>query len=699
LQKASLAVYAPERWLDGPVMREMSAGECVLNKIFVTIFALMLSAEISTVCLAEDRYTHTANVARTEAASALAAGAFSGTLAVIADGKIVYNDAFGAIGTGKSTPPDDNTQFNAGSIGKVLTAVAMLQLREQGKIDLDKPVTHYLPRFRMKDERYGQITIRMLLNHAAGLPGTNYDRIFATQQDPEYVSQTLAVLRDSDLKSDPGDISAYCNDCFTVAQAVIERESGMRFTDYINSAIFARASMNNSSYDFKQGNQNIATIYGAGLQRRTLPSEYVNGLGSGGISTTAVDLCLFSQALGSGKLLNSDSIDELEKRQGGALGSGPSLAFVGLGWDAVSEPEFAAKGITVLSKDGITNFFRSQLYVAPKENLAVAAILAGPVELPVSDVTNMAKRVTWAALEDKGVVSRATSTPVTLPQLASIPEKLYQFEGIYGGSTHIIYDFTFDKAANTLNIATFENGRFVPRPPPHFQYRDDGRFHLGDIIVSFAVTQGGRKLFQQNLDNNGDVEVVAESISEDKSADTSEFRDTTWVPRNLSADDYVTFVYSGLYKTGVIEALPGVIYLHSGTPGDYAAYGLTDKYTGRLILPYATDQVDIKIIYKDGEKILRTDAFQFIDAKTVSSLQHSEEITIGGDGRNVARKFVSGTSFASTIPADGRILIYSPDGAIKFDSLVMNNGTVGVEPDSVIVFIGKAGATFQTQTR
>jgi hypothetical protein len=167
----------------------------------------------------------------------------------------------------------------------------------------------------------------------------------------------------------------------------------------------------------------------------------------------------------------------------------------------------------------------------------------------------------------------------------------------------------------------------------------------------------------------------------------------------LSAGDYITLIYSGLYKTGAIGMLPGIIYLHSGTPGDYGGYGLTDKYTGKVILPYASDQVDVKIIYRDGEKILTTGAFQFVDAKTVSPLLYSEEITIGGDGRNVSREVVSRGSFSSTIPADARILVYSPDGTQKFDSLVMNNAAVGVEPGSIIVFIGNPGAVFQTETR
>jgi CubicO group peptidase (beta-lactamase class C family) len=134
----------------------------VFGAFFVTVFVLMLSACLAQAGSRPHQYTRTAEVARTEEASALASGAFSGTLAVIADGKIVYARAFGKIGAGRSSTPDIETQFNAGSISKVFTAVAMLQLRERGKIDLDKPVTDYLPEFRMKDERSGKITIRML---------------------------------------------------------------------------------------------------------------------------------------------------------------------------------------------------------------------------------------------------------------------------------------------------------------------------------------------------------------------------------------------------------------------------------------------------------------------------------------------------------------------------------------------------------
>ena len=111
------------------------------------------------------------------------------------------------------------------------------------------------------------------------------------------MTQTLALLRDSALKSNPGDTNVYCNDCFTVAQAVIERVSGMSFAEFVRREIFMKARMSNSSYAFKEGNHNIAAAYAPAPRRVPMPPENANARGTGGITTTAIDLCLFSRAL------------------------------------------------------------------------------------------------------------------------------------------------------------------------------------------------------------------------------------------------------------------------------------------------------------------------------------------------------------------------------------------------------------------
>lgn len=669
------------------------------SRVVLIAIWLMLVAWTSSPSAADDRYANTAAVARKEATAALeSAGVFSVTTAVMVDGNIVHAEAYGAIGPGRSTRPDRETQFNAGSISKVFTAVAMLRLRDQGRIDLDKPVLHYLPQFRMSDNRYRRITIRTLLDHTSGMPGTNYYKLFSSKQNPSYVSETLALLRDSPLKSNPGDISVYCNDCFTVAQAVIERVSGMTFADFVRREIFAKARMEDSSYSFKEGNRNIAAAYAPDSPDLMLPPEIVNARGTGGLTTTAVDLCLFARAILDGELLSPTSMEELQKRQPARLGSGFSLTEAGLGWDSVAEPEFARRGLTVLGKDGFTVFFKSQMYVAPRQNIAVATILAGPATLPGDVVIEMSKRIMWAALEDSGAVSGpAELAAPALPPVAPIPEELFQFAGIYGGIGHAMVKLTFNQAANGLDTARLVDGRF--EPGASFLYRGDGRFYAeGNRSFSFAHANDGGKLLLQHVDDKGGVATMAEAVGPEEGVDTSEFDDRTWVPQNLRASDFVTLMYSGLYRTGSIKALPGIIYLHAGNHGDATPYGLANRFRTKMILQYETDLVDLEIIHKDGRRVLRVGALEFAEAQSVPPMQQLEHIVIGPDGHNVVRRVVSGTSFMSSGPADGRILIYAKDGTTTFDSLFAGHGPVAVASGSMVVFIGNPNAVFVAQT-
>ena len=201
--------------------------------VSVVRIALALAILVHPGCTADDPFAHTAAVARAEAAKAIGSeGVFSMTTAVIVDGKIVQSEAFGAIGSDRTARPDARTQFNAGSISKVFTAVAILRLRDLGKVDLDRPVVQYLPQFRMADPRYDRITVRMLLDHTSGFPGTNYYDLFAsTGKRGVRRRRRWRSCKDSTLKADPGDTNVYCNDCFMVAQAIVERLSGSAFAN------------------------------------------------------------------------------------------------------------------------------------------------------------------------------------------------------------------------------------------------------------------------------------------------------------------------------------------------------------------------------------------------------------------------------------------------------------------------------------
>ena len=107
----------------------------------------------------------------------------SASVALVSGGKTVWSQTFGRVNTaGKK--PSPTTKFGVGSVSKVVATMAVMQLVDAGKISLDAPVVRYVPDFSMLSPQYKQITVRMLLNHSAGLPGTDFSDGFSYQADP-----------------------------------------------------------------------------------------------------------------------------------------------------------------------------------------------------------------------------------------------------------------------------------------------------------------------------------------------------------------------------------------------------------------------------------------------------------------------------------------------------------------------------------
>ncbi|MBQ1463456.1 MAG: beta-lactamase family protein, partial [Ruminococcus sp.] len=125
-----------------------------------------------------------------------------------------------------------DTLSAVGSVSKVFCTTAALQLYDQGLLDIDAPVTDYVPDFTMQDERYKDITVRMLMNHTSGLMGMELDDMMLYDDiDESYHQRFLGFLKNSRLKAEPGAMANYCNDGFTLLEIVVERVSGECFSD------------------------------------------------------------------------------------------------------------------------------------------------------------------------------------------------------------------------------------------------------------------------------------------------------------------------------------------------------------------------------------------------------------------------------------------------------------------------------------
>lgn len=626
-------------------------------------------------------YEQTIVTARTEIWQAISAeGASSATVAIIDNGNIVYEEGFAMANRAASQPVASDTQYNICSISKVFTAAAILQLCEDGKLELDKPLVDYVPEFTMLDSRYKNITVRMLLNHTAAFPGTYSYNAETTEPDPAYTEKFMAYLAGTGLNSDPGKVSVYCNDCFTFGEILVEKISGQSFSDYLTSNIFGKAGMKNTSCYFKAGNTNIALKYNE--DGSAAPVEYINSLGSGGISSTAVDLCKFAQALLQGKIMNEAMFAEYTSPQYGAetVPAGTPLYPYGLGWDSVAAADFALQGVTVLGKNGGSPQYNSQLYIIPGANIAVAVVFAGN-----ADVTGVADAIVQAIIDENGL-SQINETATKAPVDASIPGSILTYAGIYGDGSAII-KVEFNKEKSTLIYKKYANGQFATQG--EYPYQSDGYFHLPvGYRISFNENYGKKFLLVHGARSDGAVVSGQKMEVGEASLDTSKFNDKSWIPTNLSAIDGNAMGCS----TGVVKELPG--YVYTCVNGAYTLYALKDNAATAMVLPYGKDLAQSVITQENGKDILTMMDYKMISTRDVLPLKKDEQISIAVDGLNVSRKLENDGQFHSDIPPGGRVVIYGPDLQVTDDSLTGGPVETAITAGSYVLFIGKPESVF-----
>jgi CubicO group peptidase (beta-lactamase class C family) len=654
---------------------------CLFTLLFVVVQSFVWTAAAADKAL----YEEAIHTARREIWKTLSSGqASSATVAFMDDGKIVYSEGFGMRDREKGLPVEKNTQFNIGSISKIFTAAAILLLVDDGRVKLDEPVTTYLPNFTTQDERYKNITVRMLLNHTSGLPGTNPKDGFGSQKNPNYTAETLSYLAAEGIKHTPGQISVYCNDGFTVAEAVVEAASEMSYADFLKKRIFKPMMMRNSSCFFKDGNTNIALAYSpnTGL---AMPVEYVSIMGSGGISSTPEDLCRYSTVLYKNRLFSENSLSEYTRAQYGpeTVPDGGTPAFnCGLGWDSVAVNKFANQGVTVLAKNGGTQEFSSQLYVAPKEKLSIALIFTGAGV----DTMTVTSTIMQTLLEEKGIVPH-DGGPKLPSADAVIPAQLLTYAGFYASNSSI-YKVAFDQSSNTMKLFSFAGSAFSLSKT--LQYKSDGFFYsdTGGRIFLENRKQTNYLLTFQGSDTTGGV--FAEGVSPGATGiDASAFAGKQWLFRNASNYDFTV----GAGETGTVAELPGYVYLRNENNYMLAQLQFSDR--AGMCLKYARDILGLSVVANNGQNWLELGRFLYSESQGISALTDGESVVIGVQGLNEWRQSQNQAILDCSIPSSGRIIVLTGDLQPRYDSLTAGSPPpLIVNAGDYVSFIGKTGDAF-----
>jgi CubicO group peptidase (beta-lactamase class C family) len=258
--------------------------------------------------------------------------------AIVTDHHLRWSNGFGFSDLENFVPAKASTVYRLGSISKPITAVAVLQLVEQGKLDLDAPVQRYVPSFPQKP---WLLTPRHLLNHTGGVRHYRGDEINITKQY-QSLTEGLTIFQSDSLLFQPGTRYSYSTFGYNLLGVVVEGASGKAFVDYTREQIFTPAGMIHARDDNVQD-----IIYNRAYGYRKTPtgelknSDLANTsykIPGGGFVSTVEDLAKFAIAVQTNKLLKAETVQRMFTPQRLTNGqivrtnpNNPSVSY-GLGW-------------------------------------------------------------------------------------------------------------------------------------------------------------------------------------------------------------------------------------------------------------------------------------------------------------------------------------------------------------------------------
>ena len=221
------------------------------------------------------------------------------SVALIRGGKVEWVGAYGVRQTG-GPPVTEATLFEVGSISKAVTAVGILRLAQEGKIDLDRDVNSYLKRWKVPLNQWTSqraVTVRMLLNHTAGF-GESLGQVYKPATMPTLLQQLNgqdpATNPPVQVKMLPGSKFEYSNDGYLVLELLVEDITGEPFAEAMRALVLDPLAMTHSTFDAPLGGrhaQDAASAFGQKQKIGTPPGQFViPNLAAGGLWSNAADL-------------------------------------------------------------------------------------------------------------------------------------------------------------------------------------------------------------------------------------------------------------------------------------------------------------------------------------------------------------------------------------------------------------------------
>lgn len=295
------------------------------------------------------------------------------SIGVVDDGRLAWSAGFGLADVENDVPATARTVYRTASIGKPMTAVAVLQLAERGLLDLDAPVRRHCPAFPREDTR---ITPRRLLAHTAGIrhyvPRSREREIYNTRRYRS-VGESLEAFSDDPLAYEPGTRHEYSTFGYNLLGCAVEGAAGTSYLRYMEERVFGPAGMADTRDDDPRA---VIPRRAAGYVRDSAGglgnarfADMSNRLPAGGFVTSVEDLARFAIAFMDGTLVSDSTRRAMLEPQRTANGE---VVPYGLGWGLFPGEDWY--GLAEAFHGGGTPGVSGMLYLIPERRFAVALL-------------------------------------------------------------------------------------------------------------------------------------------------------------------------------------------------------------------------------------------------------------------------------------------------------------------------------------
>ncbi|MBA3786531.1 MAG: beta-lactamase family protein [Acidobacteria bacterium] len=295
------------------------------------------------------------------------------SVAIVTDNQMSFSKGYGLADVENNVAMRSDTAYRLASIGKSIAAIAVMQLVERGKIDLNAPINKYCAAYpesqALKDApvKKFSITVRQLLVHQSGVRHNKPEEVLSTKHYNN-ITEAVGSFKDDPLVIEPGTKYSYSTPGYTLLGCAIESASGVSYIDYLRENIFKPAGMTRTFVDDVYAIiPNRARGY-----RKTEKGEIINAplhdtsikIPGGGLVSTAEDLAKFATAVNTNQLVKPETLAQMWTKPKTSDGKEQGYAM----------------GFLINDRDGLLRVFndgsqagtRTYLFLMPKQNLAIA---------------------------------------------------------------------------------------------------------------------------------------------------------------------------------------------------------------------------------------------------------------------------------------------------------------------------------------